>query len=235
MLVTIHQPEHMPWLGFFHKIAQADILVILDSVQFSKNYFHNRNKVRTSSGWTWLTVPVNRTIETLIKDVAISADPRWKKKWQDTIFYNYKKAPFFDRYFESFRGLIDEEWKKLSDLNISFVYLLSDLLNIKTKFVKASGMDVTGKGSDRILALCRNLGAKRYLSGISGRDYLNLDDFRREGIRVEFQKFHHPIYRQLHEPFLPSMSVVDLLFNHGNKSLDIINGIGVPVLEEVFN
>jgi len=96
-------------------------------------------------------------------------------------------------------------------------------------------MNVTGKGSDLILDLCRNLGAKRYLSGISGKDYLNLDDFKKEGIRVEFQEFHHPIYRQLYEPFLPTMSVIDLLFNHGNKSLDIINGIGVPVLEEVFN
>ncbi len=234
MRITIHQPEHMPWLGFFHKINMADVYVVLDNVQFSKNYFQNRNKVRTPDGWTWVTVPVNHSIETLIRDVIIAADPRWKRKWQDTVNYTYKKAPFFDHYFERLHNLINESWRNLSDMNVALIRLLSEFLRIKTRFFHASELDVSGKGSDLLLAICKKVGAKYYLSGISGKEYLKLHDFETENIRVIFQDFHHPIYKQLHEPFIPCMSVIDLLFNHGERSLDIINGIGVPVMEEVF-
>lgn len=234
MRVTIHQPEHMPWLGFFHKIAKVDKLVILDNVQFSKNYFQNRNKVRTPEGWTWLTVPVNRSIETLIKDVAIANDPRWKRKWLDTIYYNYKKAPNFDRYFEGLSNLINEGWGKLSDLNIALLSFLSAFLNIHTEFVLASELNVNGNGSELLLDICERTSADSYLSGISGKEYLDLKKFQNTDIEVIFQEFHHPIYKQMHEPFIPCMSVIDLLFNHGDKSLDIINGIGVPVMAEVF-
>lgn len=234
MRVTIHQPEHMPWLGFFHKIAKVDKLVILNNVQFSKNYFQNRNKVRTPEGWTWLTVPVNRSIETLIKDVTIAYDQRWKKKWLDTIYYTYKKTPYFDRYFEGLSNLINEGWGKLSDLNIALLSFLSAFLNIRTEFVLASELNVNGNGSNLLLNICSALGADSYLSGISGKEYLDLKKFQNADIEVIFQEFQHPIYKQMHEPFIPCMSVIDLLFNHGDKSLDIINGIGVPVMKEVF-
>lgn len=234
MRITIHQPEHLPWLGFFHKIAQVEKLVILDNVQFSKNYFQNRNKVRTPNGWTWIKVPVNRSIETSIKDVTIANDPRWKKKWLDTIYYNYKKTPYFDRYFERLSNLINKKWEKLSDLNITLLRHLSTFLNIQTEFVLVSELNVNGTGSDLLLNICKNIGADSYLSGISGKDYLKLKDFEEEKIAVEFQEFHHPVYKQLYKPFIPCMSIIDLLFNYGEKSLDIINGVGVSVIEEVF-
>lgn len=234
MHITIHQPEHMPWLGFFHKINMADIYVVLDNVQYRKNYFQNRNKVRTANGWIWITVPVSRSIETLIKDVTIDTNQRWIKKWRDTIFYNYKKSPFFEQYFDRLKILINEHWEKILDLNVALIRLLCNFLDIKTKFILASELNVCGKGSDLLLAICKKLDAERYLSGISGKEYLRVDDFAREGIKVEFQEFHHPIYNQLYEPFTPCMSIIDLLFNYGEKSLDVINGIGVPVMEEVF-
>ncbi len=235
MRITIHQPEHMPWLGFFHKMAQADTFVFLDNVQFSKNYFQNRNKLRTTDGWVWLTVPVKRTLETLIQDVTISRDARWKRKWRDTIFYSYKKAKFFDAYFQGIDDVISGDWEKLCDLNEVLIQLFAGFLGIRPTFMKASELEVTGRGSDLIFSICKTLGAKTYLSGISGREYLDLNKFESSGIEVMMQEFHHPVYKQIHEPFIPCMSVIDLLFNYGGKSLDIINGIGVPVLEEVFN
>jgi len=234
MKVTIHQPEHMPWLGFFHKINMADVFVILDNVQYRKNYFQNRNKIRTSNGWTWIKVPVSYNMDTLINNVTIVSNLKWKKKWLDTIFYNYKKTLFFNDYFKNINELINKECETLCDLNIALIELLTKFLNIKTKFIKASEIYVSGKGSDLIFDICKNLSAKTYISGISGKDYLDLKKFQDAGIEVVFQEFHHPIYKQLYEPFIPCMSVIDLLFQYGEKSLNIINGIGVPVMEELF-
>lgn len=234
MTITIHQPEHIPWMGFFHKIYRVDTFVILDNVQFSKNYFQNRNKIRTKDGWQWVTVPVAKTLETLIKDVTIVANLRWKDKWCDSIYFSCKKAKFFNNYFAQICSTVQKEYDKLSDLNIDLIKLLCKFLNIKTKILLASELKENGKASALLLNICKALDAKAYLSGVSGREYLNLEDFKREGINVIFQEFHHPIYKQLYEPFIPCMSVIDLLFNYGDKSLDIINGVGIPVMEEVF-
>lgn len=234
MRITIHQPEYMPWLGFFHKINMADVYVVLDDVQFSKNYFQNRNKVRTPDGWTWVALPVNRNIKTLIKDVTIANDSRWQKKWHGTIYYNYKKTPYFDCYFEGLSKIINEEWKQLSDLNIALIEFFLKALNIQKEIKFASMLNVSGEKADLIFNICKATDAKTYISGVSGKEYLDLKKFQEAGIDVEFQEFHHPIYKQLQEPFIPCMSVIDLLFNYGEKSLDVINGIGVPVMEEVF-
>jgi len=232
--ITIHQPEHLPWLGFFHKINMAEKTVILDNVQFRKNYFQNRNKVRTSNGWTWITVPVHAKSTTLINEVRIAADARWKKKWWNTVHLSYAKAPYFNDYSEIIHSIIEHDWKMLSDLNFELIKAIKDMLGIKTEFVKAAELNATGKGSSLILDICRKVGAATYIAGISGKDYLVEEDFKKENVNIKYQEFHHPIYKQLYEPFIPCMSTIDLLFNYGDKSLNIINGIGVPVMEELF-
>lgn len=234
MKVTIHQPEHMPWLGFFHKVAQADLFVILDSVQYRKNYFQNRNKIRTVTGWTWLTVPVKRNINSLIKDVGIDNTQNWRKKCWHSIYYSYKKAPYFNKYSFFFENIYQKDWINLNALNMPIIKLILKLLSLKPEILKSSEMNITGGGSKLILNMCKNVGTDTYISGISGKDYLNLRDFKKAGIEVVFQEFHHPIYRQLYEPFIPCMSIIDLLFNYGEESLNVINGIGVPVMEELF-
>ena len=246
MRVTIHQPEHIPWLGFFHKIIKADQIILLDNVQFRKNYYQNRNKIRTADGWTWITVPVKHDSETLIKDVTIASDKRWRKKWIDSIYFSYKKAKYFDNYSEGLIGIINDHSCNLTNLNTSLIKILCKFLKIEVDFVLASTLGVEGKGkgkgkdkgkdkgSDLILNICRKTDAKVYHSGISGKDYLKTEDFADNGIKVIFQEFHHPIYKQQYEPFVSCMSIIDLLFNHGDKSLNVINGIGVDVMEEVF-
>jgi hypothetical protein len=226
----------MPWLGFFHKINMADVFVILDNVQFRKNYFQNRNKIRTKEGWQWITVPVKREdLHKSIKDVRISYEnPRWKKKVLQNIYFNYSKAKFFESYWKDLSSIFNENHALLVDLNVKLIRYLVEKLGIHVKIVFASSLDVAGEKSELLLNICKAVGAKVYISGISGRDYLNFDEFKKNDIEIIVQEFHHPIYKQLHEPFIPCMSVIDLLFNHGNESLSIIDGVGVPVMKELF-
>lgn len=234
MRLTIHQPEHAPWLGFFHKLVRADTFVVLDNVQFRKNYFQNRNKIKVSDGWRWITVPVRFSINTLIKDVEIAEDRRWKKKWLDSVHFSYRKSKYFEQYFEDISCLIKRDYGKLIDLNLSLIKSLCGFLLINNNFVLASDLGIETKSSKMILDICRKMKATSYLSGISGKEYLHLREFEKENITVIFQEFHHPVYEQLYGAFEPCMSILDLLFNHGAKSIDIINGMGVPVMEELF-
>ncbi|MBM3249761.1 MAG: WbqC family protein [Candidatus Omnitrophica bacterium] len=234
MIVTIHQPEHLPWLGFFHKASQADCIVILDNVQFRKNYFQNRNKIRTQDGWQWITVPVIRSLDTLIRDVAISDEPRWKEKWWNAVYLSYKRGKFFDRYENELREALDTSAVNLCALNVSLLRFAFKVLGINARMVFASELGAEGKSGELILDICKKIKADSYFSGISGREYLDLDAFKNAGINVSFQEFHHPIYSQLHAPFLPCMSVADLIFNHGPQSMKIINGEGVEVMAELF-
>jgi len=235
MRVAIHQPEHLPWLGFFHKIGMADTYLILDNVQYRKNYFQNRNKIRTSNDWEWLTVPVRNRFGQMIKDVAIdNTSESWKRKYWKSIYYAYKKAPFFGRYSDTLKVLLDQEWPYIADMNTALISKFLEFLKIKPHILRASDMKAEGKGSNLILALCQEAGADVYISGISGKEYLDIEKFEAAGIEVIFQEFHHPFYEQLHEPFIPCMSCLDLLFNYGDKSIDVINGVGVPVMQDVF-
>jgi len=234
MIVTIHQPEHMPWLGFFHKIARADCFVILDNVQFSKNYFQNRNKIRTHDGWMWVTVPVTRKLKTIIKDVLITENTRWKDKWWSSVSLAYRRSKYLKDYEQGLRHIIASTSSNLCSFNVSLIRYICKSFGIRTDIVLASRLDVKGNGSDLIIDICRKLKADEYLSGISGKEYLRTEDFKKENIKISFQEFHHPIYRQLYEPFEPCMSSIDLLFNHGPMSMDIINGRGVEVIKEVF-
>jgi hypothetical protein len=225
----------MPWLGFYHKIDMADTHVILDNIPFRKNYFQNRNKIRTSNGWLWLTVPVKFKFGQRIKDVPIdNASKRWKKKYWESLCLAYKKAPFFSEYSERLESIFNRDWARISELNISIILSFLEFFGLKKRVIKASDIEVEGKGSTLILNICKRLSAKVYISGISGKEYLNLQDFKDAGIGVIFQEFHHPVYRQLYEPFIPYMSAVDLLFNYGDKGAEIMNGVGVPVMKEVL-
>lgn len=237
MKIVIHQPEHMPWVGFFHKINMADVYVVLDNVQYCRRYFQNRNKIRTRDGWQWLTVPLEKENrdELLIKDAKIfTEDLKWKHKNLRSIYHNYFKAKYFKHFWDEIESIYNENYSHLSDLNLAFLKFFFERLSIKVDIQLASEMNVSSKKADLIFDICKSLGAKTYISGISGKDYLDFQRFKNNGVEIIIQEFHHPIYKQLHEPFIPCMSIIDLLLNHGNKSLDIIQGIDVPVIEKIF-
>ncbi|MCX5884674.1 MAG: WbqC family protein [Proteobacteria bacterium] len=227
----------MPWLGFFHKVYMSEVLVFLDNVQYRRRYFQNRNKIRIKNGWQWLTVPLKKENrdELLIKDAKIYRDDtKWIIKNTDSIYHNYCKAPFFNTFWDNFKSTYSNEYQYLSELNISLIHFFFNVLGLKKDVVLASTMGVLGEKGDLIFNICKAIGTTKYVSGISGRDYLDMEKFHRNGIEVIIQEFRHPVYKQMYDPFMPCMSIIDLLFNHGDKSLDIINGVGVPVMEEIF-
>ncbi len=237
MKITIHQPEYLPWLGFFDKVRQCELLVLLDHVPFTKNYFQNRNRIRGAEGPIWMTVPVKTKgkFNQPIREVEIDNVNPWKRKNLNTLLQNYRKTPFFDRYVPFFTDLYQKEWRFLSELNETCIRYLLEQLEINVKLIRSSTLNIQGGKSDLVLDICKKTGADFYLSGISGKEYLNDPSFREAEIKVQYQEFHHPIYSQLHEPFIPCMSVVDLLFNHGAKSLEIIQGIGAQTMEQLFH
>ncbi len=228
MIVSIHQPCYLPWLGYFDKIARSDIHVVLDTVQFEKNSFTNRNKIKTSQGWCWLTVPVmtkGKYGRLSLTTLHIDNTQNWQSKHFKSIIMNYKNAPFFDRYIESLKSFYEEKhWTFLGKLNIEMLKYFLSILGINTKIVMASSIKPDGKKSDLILNICRNFGATEYISGELGRNYLNEESFTDAGINVFYQEYHHPVYHQLFEEFQPYMAIIDLLMNCGDESKNILMG-----------
>jgi hypothetical protein len=227
MILSINQPAYFPWLGYFERIASSDVHIILDHVQFEKNSMTNRNKVKTSQGWAWLTVPVCSKGEfgdLSISSLKISQNKKWKKKHWNTIRAAYSKTPFFNEHSEFFEEIYSKEWDKLEPLMNEITNYLLDALSISTKIIRSSELDPKESKSELILELCKKAGATTYLSGPFGRDYLDLIQFQEHGIDLQFQDYQHPTYKQMHGEFLPYMSTIDLLFNEGSKSLDILTG-----------
>lgn len=233
MIITIHQPEHLPWLGLIDKISKADIFVTLDTVQYEKKYFQNRNKIRTKNGFSWLTAHVKKfSSNTVIKDMELSYEHNWVNHNLNLLKTHYSKAEFFDRYFNKIEKILIKKHIKLAELNCELIDMILESFGIKTKIVKASdlGLDEVNGGTMVNFSICKALSATLYLSGISGKDYLDLSVFENVNIKVSFQEFHHPIYKQQYEPFIPCMSSIDLLFNYGPESKDILFGKDVERL-----
>ena len=223
MIVAVHQPQYLPWLGYFDKMDRADLFVLLDTVQFKKNEWQNRNRIKTAQEWQWLTVPVAYRFPQRINQVEINLRTNWARKHLLAMRINYSKAPYFSDYFDPFEKILLEKWQGIAALNIRLVRALTELLRISTPLRLASELGHLPEGPDeRLIAICQHMGAEVYLAGMGGKDYMNLEKFEKTGIEVVFQEFKHPVYPQLYGDFLPNLSVVDLLFNCGKQSLGII-------------
>lgn len=209
MRVTIHQPEHLPWLGLLAKVAASDLWIVLDSVPYRKNYFQNRNRVLLSGKQTWLTVPVNAPFGTLIRDVRISDTPHWQRRYRGRLIQAVSGTPGADR-LEGLLALIDAATpgSLLADLNLDIAEWLFSQFDVKVPQVRAGELAAAGRKSELILNLCRAVGADEYIAGPSGRDYLDRAAFAEHGITVRFFDFDHPVYHQ-DGPFVPYLSAVD--------------------------
>ena len=222
MVVAVHQPHYLPWLGYFDKMDRADVFVVLDTVQFEKNGWQNRNKIKTARGWQWLTVPVVHRFGQRLDEVSIAHQPEWRKKHWTALRTNYGKAPYFGSHSSFFADVYQRQWERLVDLNLYLISYLTEALGIQAKIEQASTMNLSEQPSQRLVDICQALGAEAYMAGIGGKRYMDLSRFEQVGVRVGFQAFEHPVYRQLFGGFEPNMAVVDLLFNHGPASLEII-------------
>jgi hypothetical protein len=220
VIVSINQPAYLPWLGYFHRIAVSDLHIVLDHVQFEKNSFTNRNRLRTAAGPTWLTVPVRtggRFGELPINEVEI-ADAGWRRKHWETMRFACAKAPFFADYQAFFQEVYERDWPRLAPLCEVITGELCAAFAIATLCVRSSELGVEGHKAELVLNLCRAVGATTYLSGPLGRDYLNPEDFAAAGIALTFHDYRHPVYDQAFPGFEPLMAAPDLLFNHGAES-----------------
>lgn len=216
MIVTIHQPSYLPWIPFLEKGLGSDIYVLLDNVQFAKNSEQNRNRIKTAQGARWLTVPVSRSHDTPIREVRI-AGRHWQRKHCESIAESYVRAPHYEAVAPELFALVEEASESLLELNLAVDRLFFRWAGFAGRIVLASELDVPGTGSERVLNLCRALGATRYLSGISGADYLEVPTFEAAGIEVLFQQYQHQSYPQLYPKlgFLPRLSALDLFMNLG--------------------
>lgn len=216
-----HQPHYLPWLGFFDKMLLCDAFIIEDNVQFEEQGFQNRTKIKTPSGARWLTVPIKHVGKSLpINEMTIAneAQPDWAKNHWLALKFNYSRAPYWKKYRGFFERTYSQEWVKLIDLNMHIIKGLMEFLNLEKKPLRmASSIDASGKKSELVLAQCKALGATTLLSGVGARDYLDLQRFEAQGIKVVFQDFKHPIYPQLAGEFVPNLSAVDYLFWVGEK------------------
>lgn len=225
MIVSINQPAYLPWLGYFERIAMSDLHIILDHVQYEKNSYTNRNKVRTKEGWCWLSVPLKtkgKFGDLAINKVEIDNSSKWTDKHWKTIQSNYSRALFFSEHKSFFEQIYSREWLFLSELLLEITAYLLSAFEIKTPIVFSSEMKSAGVKDELVLNLCREVQATRYLSGALGRQYLREELFSKNAIKVEYQEYKHPTYTQTFPGFEPYMGAVDLLFNYGSVSKGVM-------------
>jgi hypothetical protein len=225
MIVAVHQPQYLPWLGFFDKMDRADIFVLLDTVQYKKNEWQNRNRIKTAAGPQWLTVPVTYRFPQRIDEVGVNNRERWQHQHRQTLVSNYRKAPFWDGLAPFLEEVLTPTWERLAPLNVFVIRRLAEILGIATPMHLASELGPLPENPDeRLIAIAKHFGADTYLAGAGGLDYMDLDRYARSGVNVLFQDYRHPVYAQRFGAFEPNLSILDLLFNHGPESLNILRG-----------
>ena len=222
--LVVLQPGYLPWLGFFDQLRRSDVFVYYDDVQFDKHGWRNRNRIKGPKGAHWLTVPVlhKGRMGQRIDEVEIDPKLPWARKQIETIRQFYAKAPFVGRYLPELEAVLDRNWGNLVDLDIAVAEAMAGWLGLEREMFRSSQLPVEGDRNLRLLSLCRHFGATRYLSGNAAQSYLDLDLFQTTGIDVEWQDYQHPVYPQLHGPFEPALSALDLVLNVGEEAPSVL-------------
>ena len=230
LTVAIMQPTYIPWLGYFALMDSVDAFVLMDDVQFDKRSWQQRNRVKTPNGPIWLTVPVlsKGRFHQRINEVHIDNGRDFPQNHIRTIEHNYRKASHFDEVFWGVKPLFEQGWELLCEFNMALIERIRSRLGIGTRCIHARDFEVRGVKAERLINLCRTLGATHYISPLGSRAYLEETDlFKNAGIELSYQKYEHPTYPQLYGAFEPNCSVIDLMMNVGAESLSVIrSGVG---------
>ena len=237
MIVAAHQPHYMPWLGYLDKVAKADLFVVMDDLQFEAQNYQNRQRLKLAEGPAWLTVPLARGSQSdLILDKKIAASESPKQHWQhrhwNTIVTNYGRAPYFEKYADELHEVYTREWTDLLELDLHMLSLAQRWLDIDTPLVRSSQLGLQGLKTDRLIDLCRKLGARCYLTGAGGSTgYLDAEKMGRSGVGVIWQEFAHPVYSQRYSKvgFASHLGFLDLVFNCGPESRQLLFGASHPL------
>ena len=227
MKVAIHQPNFLPWPGYFHKYDQCDLMVHMDTAQHVRRDFDQRNWIHTPEGRKRrITVHIsgaNRSSQPLNR-VGLAND-NWRRELQNLLYNSYHRAPFYQPHAEALLGIIDHDWPALAELNLALIAYLKDALGIGTSSILLSSLGADlGQRNEQLINICHQVDADTYLSGQGARDFLDEKQFRRAGIKVEFQDYTPAKYPQIHSPFIPNLSVIDLLFNTGPQARKYLLG-----------
>lgn len=220
MKVAILQSNYIPWKGVFDMINQVDSFVFFEDVQFTKRDWRTRNQIKTFNGLQWLTVPVKKARrESKIYEIEIFDEDNWQQNHYDTIVHNYSKAPFFKEY----KFILDDiylkkKWDNLSKFNIYTTKLVSNILGIKTEFINSMELKTSGIKDDKLINICKEIGATSYLSGPAAKAYIEEDKFKEANIKLEYINYDYPEYNQLNGSFTHFVSIIDMLFSCGPKS-----------------
>jgi hypothetical protein len=227
---AIHQPMYIPYPGFFHKLSLADVLVIMDDVQYDKR-FTNRNKILVPQGPIWLTVPIVKDDKFLPNaSVKINNSVRWSDDHWKKISLSYRNAAFYGLYAGPLEETFQRKWDLLLDLDLDLLKKSMEWLGLNLPVVRESELKVDGKATERLVNVCKAVGADTYVSGRGGRNYMDLALFENEGVRLVFHEYAPIPYRQrFTEAFVPDLSIVDMLFNLGPDASRLIRGNGGDV------
>jgi hypothetical protein len=228
-VVTMHQPNYLPWIGLFSKVSLADCLILYDNAQYEHEGVVNRNKIRTNTGFNYLTIPVRKIYRfDKISNVSLPGDGKWREVHWRTIYQNYVKTPFFRDHRDFFGELYQEDFQYLWQLNEKILLYLLECFQIKVEVLKTSELIVKPGlcKTDLMIAYLKAAGAGVYLSGPSGKNYLECEKFPQNNIILKYFKFQHPVYRQRYPGFEPNLSAIDLLFNLGPEAAKLIKTSG---------
>lgn len=224
--VVIHQPDFMPYLGFFDRLIHADIYVVLETAQYVSRGWMNRDKIKTAKGEQWFTVNVKKAPQTTpIKEIMLFEDEGWKKNNLGLLHDNYRKAPYYNEIMPYIKELYAGTYKYFWDFSFASIKMLINLFDIDIEIVFASDLNPQGKNNRMLVDILNKVEAKTYLSGVGAENYYDPQVFEEAGIKVIWQDFKHPVYPQQFGEFIPYLSSIDLLFNCGiEKSRKILRG-----------
>lgn len=226
MVVSVHQPNYIPWMGYFYKIQNSDIFVILDDVQYIRRSFINRNRIKTHQGILRLTVPVENkgNFGCNINEIKIKNNLNWKENHLKNIEMNYKRSGFFHDFYDIFKSCLIRDYEKLSELNIDIIKTICQLLNIKTEMILSSTLSINETSTERIISICKAIGADTYLSGSGGAKYQDEKLFEEHSLKLVYSDFSEKPYKQLWGDFSGGLSIIDYILNCG---YNIENALGI--------
>lgn len=228
--VCIHQPDFAPYLGFFHRLLTTDVFIVLDDVQFLRRGWHHRDKIKGPHGARWLTLSIDKGgyHQTLTEVRLAPIEQGWIESQLNVLRESYRKAPYFESYFEELERIYYSGTDRLVPFNLQVLKFLMRALDLRVEMRFSSEMAVPGTKSERLINLVKTVGGTHYYTGIGSRSYLDEAMFVREGLAVEWQDFRHPTYPQLHGDFVPYLSTLDLLFNCGPQAKEVLRSCLVP-------
>lgn len=226
MIISIHQPDYIPYLGYFYKIYQSEVFVFLDDVQFSNDNMHHWNRIKTPQGEHKLKIPVAYSFGDKINEVNTKDVLKWKEKHLKTIEMNYRKAQHFKEIFSQYEEIVLKEYLNLAEMNIAINQFLCYGLGLNPKFIRSSELVIDSAKENRVIDICVALGGTTYISGNGAKAYQVDEHYESKGIRLQYTDYYPFEYKQLWGKFIPNLSVLDYIFNCGFKN---------PFVEEKLN